>query len=422
MKKRLLSVVCILAMIGTLTACGNAGAETSAPAASGEEENAEAEASEAPAENDAEEAPAEAESGDTIRFAVAVPLTGDNAEQGMYVVNGCQMAIDEINEAGGINGRKFEMVTYDDQASPNQAVTIAEKIVADPDVEFVIAHINSGCLVAAQDTYVDKGMSVIGTVLSMDELSDYGWTNFLRMCLCNGDSAKILIDAVLEAETIEHPAIFYANDANDLSACNLMVEYLESKYGYTDIPTETFNPETDKDFSAQIDKFNAAGVDGIFLACEYSPAALLAMQSHAKGFSPVIAGISNNNPEFIELGGEDVEGIYTVCGFDSTDQDADIQAFIQKYQEEYGTQPNDCVSRPYDTMYAIADAYQNGATRDNLAEWMMANTDYEGTTMDFRFDNTCDDQLARTYILKVTDGKFECITSASLDELKAGTK
>lgn len=408
MKKKMISIICAAIMTLSLAACGNTSSGGSA----------------APADTGEEDASAAAETtegagGDTIRFAVAVPLTGDNAEQGMYVVNGCQMAIDEINAAGGINGRMFEMVTYDDQASPNQAVTIAEKIVADPDIEFVIAHINSGCLVAAQDTYTSKNMSVIGTVLSMDELSDYGWSNFLRMCLSNGDSARILIDAVLDAETIEHPAIFYANDANDLSACNLMVDYLKEKYGFSDIPTETFNPETDKDFSAQIDKLNAAGVDGIFLACEYSPAALLAMQSHEKGFSPVFAGISNNNPEFINLGGEDVEGIYTVCGFDSTSEDADIQAFIAKYEEEYSSQPNDCVSRPYDSMYAVANANENGATRDNLAQWMMENTDYEGTTMDFRFDGTCDDQLARTYILRVTDGNFECITSASLAELNS---
>lgn len=408
MKKRLLSIICALALTLSLTACGGSG--------SGETTSADS-----TSETSSGDTSTESTDGDTIRFAVAVPLTGDNAEQGMYVVNGCQMAIDEINAAGGVNGKMFEMVTYDDQASPNQAVTIAEKIAADPTIEFVIAHINSGCLVAAQDTYIDAGLSVIGTVLSMDELSDYGWDNFLRMCLCNGDSAKILIDAVMEAEDVKNPAIFYANDANDLSACNLMVEYLQDKYGFTNIQTETFNPETDKDYSAQIDKFNAAGVDCIFLACEYSPAALLAMQSHEKGFSPVFAGISNNNPAFIELGGEDVEGVYTVCGFDSTDQDADIQNFIAKYEEEYGTQPNDCVSRPYDSMYAIADAYQNGATRDNLAQWMMENTNYEGTTMNFRFDGTCDDQLARTYILQVTNGEFQCITSKSLDELNAGS-
>lgn len=403
MKKRLVSILCAATMALSLAACGGGTEDKTQDASSSAVSNTSTSESE----------------GETIRFAVSVPLTGDNAEQGMYVVNGCQMAIDEINEAGGVNGKKFEMVTYDDQASPNQAVTIAEKIAADDSIEFVIAHINSGCLVAAQDTYINAGLSVIGTVLSMDELSDYGWTNFLRMCLCNGDSAKILIDSVMEAETVEHPAIFYANDANDLSACNLMSDYLKEKYGFEAVDTATFNPETDKDYSAQIDKFKADGVDAIFLACEYTPAALLATQGKEKGFTPIIAGLSNNNPKFIELGGEAVEGAYTVCGFDSTDSDADIQAFITKYQEEYGTQPNDCVSRPYDSMMAIADAYENGATRDNLAEWMMDNTNYQGTTMDFRFDGTCDDQLARTYILKVEDGNFKCVANKSLEELKA---
>lgn len=402
--KKFLAMVCMITMIGTLAACGKSTESTNEPAAD-------------PAGSEPVEAaePENGDNSDVIRFAVCGPMTGDTAEQGMNQVNGCQMAVDEINAAGGVNGKKLELVAFDDQASPNQAVIVAEKIAADPTIEFVIAHINSGCTIAAQDIYIDAGLAVLAPVNSLDELSDFGWDNYMRICLSDGSAAKVLVDTIMEKEEVQKPAIFYANTANDLSACNIYKSHLEEKYGFTDIPAETFNPETDKDFSSQIEKFKAAGVDAIFLACEYTPSALLATQSHEKGFNPVIGGLACNNPEILSLGGEDVEGVYTVTGFDVTDPDEGVQELIAKYKEAYNKEPNDCVTRGYDTVYCVAEAYENGATSENLAEWMLQNTDYHGVTCDIRFDGKCDNQSAATYILQIESGKYNFVAKGTLN-------
>ena len=93
-----------------------------------------------------------------------------------------------------------------------------------------------------------------------------------------------------------------------------------------------------------------------------------------------------------------MEGLLTVTGFDCTNPDEKIQEFIGKYRELYNTDPNDCSSRGYDTIYCVADAYKNGAAKENLAEWMLEKTDYQGVTCDIRFDGNCDNQSAITYI------------------------
>ena len=107
----------------------------------------------------------------------------------------------------------------------------------------------------------------------------------MRICLSDGASAKMLVDAMMEMGA-QKPAVFYANTANDLSACNIISDYLGAKSGIADVIKETFNPETDRDYSSQVEKFRAAGVDCIILCCEYTPAALLMSQCHEKDYRP----------------------------------------------------------------------------------------------------------------------------------------
>ena len=145
--KRIQVMICVLAMVFSLTACGG-NTKTDGTADSSSTAGTD-NSSQTPDAKDTD-----AGTGEAIRFAVCGPMTGDSAEQGLLQMNGCQMAVDEINAAGGVNGRQLDMVCYDDQASPNQAVIVAEKIAADPTIEFVISHINSGCTIAAQDVYI----------------------------------------------------------------------------------------------------------------------------------------------------------------------------------------------------------------------------------------------------------------------------
>ena len=345
--------------------------------------------------------------GDTVRLAICGPLTGDQSEQGNNQVRGAQIAVDEINEAGGINGKMLELVPFDDQASPNQAVIVAEKIAADTTIQMVIAHINSGCTIAAMPTYADAGLAVLGPVNSMDGLSDYDWDNYFRMCLSDGISCKVMIDVVKKDTDFQQPAIFYANTANDLSAAGIYKEYLESKYGFTNIPMETFNPDTDKDFSSQIEKFKNAGVDAIFISAEYTPTGLLCVQSHEKGFYPAYGATAANNAAIFDLAGAELNDcMYTMCGFFANDPDPEIQRISQKYRELYNSEPNAAVTRGYDAVYIVKDAFENGATKETLADYIAHTTDVISLGSEYVWNGHIDNQKANTCILKIVDGEY----------------
>ena len=408
MKKKLLAMLLVVGMALGMTACANSADDASAEAEGETEE----------AGDTAEAGDAEANTGDTIRIALCAPLTGDTSEQGNNQLNGAQMAVDEINEAGGIDGRMLEIVPFDDQAQPNQAVIVAEKIAADDTIQAVIAHINSGCTIAAQPTYIDAGLAVIGPVNAMDELSDEPWTNYFRMCLSDGASGKMLINVVKDETDFQKPGIFYENTSSSLSCAEIYRSYLEEAYGFTDIPMETFNPETDKDFSSQVEKFKNAGVDAIFMACEYTPSALIATQCHEKGYYPAFGGNAANNPAIFELGGEDVEGMYTMCGFFAGDPDPEIQRIVEKYQEEYGKETNDTVTRGYDAIQILADAFRNGATKETLADYLANETDVTSLGARYVWNGSIDNQEAYTYILKIENGEYVMCRKGTLADVQ----
>jgi len=404
--KKLIACILALVLCGSLIACSaSKSTTTSAAASSGSAAAAVSTGSAASAA--ASSTASSASSGEKIRFAVVGPLTGDQSEQGNNEVRGAQMAVDEINGAGGVNGKQLELVAYDDQGTPNQAVTIAEKIASDDTIEFVLANLNSGCVVAAQPTYINAGLAVLGGTNSMDELSTESWTNYFRLCLSDGVSCKVLMDVIKQDTDFKKPGIFYANSANDLSCANVYKNYLEQKYGFTDIPMETFNPDTDKDFSSQIEKFKASGVDAIFISAEYTPSGLLCMQCHEKGYYPVFGAASANNSAIFDLAGENLNDcMYTLCGF-FNDGTGALQTFCDKYNKLYNLDANDVVTRNYDAVYIAADAYSNGATKDTLADYFSSKTDFTSELgSEYVWDGHIDNQMGDVYILKIVDGAY----------------
>lgn len=394
---RALSVLMVLAVFLVFTACGS---NPAAPASS---------APAAPAASADDAAVPSEESGGTIRFAVSSPLTGDMAEQGFQEVNGAQMAVDKINAAGGVNGKLLELVAMDDMGNPNQATIVAEKIVADDSIEFVLAPIFSGCTMAAMPTYVKENISVFGPGNSRTDLTEQGWSNYARLCPADLHAIMAMVDYAA-AEGYERPFIFYQNGANEVSAFEIMTDYLNSEHGIDVAGSSTFAPDTDRDFSSHIAQMKAADADIVLMSCEYSPAALLAKQLDNAGVKVALLGLGGvSNPALIELAGDSAEGIMCTSAFDPTNPDEGVQNFVKEYSEKFSINPNDVAAWSYETINAIAQAYEGGATKDNLMDWMRENTDYTGPTGGIKFDDKGENVKAKTYILKVIDGVYTLI-------------
>ena len=150
--------------------------------------------------------------------------------------------------------------------------------------------------------------------------------------------------------------------------------------------------------------------DIVLMSCEYSPAALLAKQLDNAGVKVALLGLGGvSNPALIELAGDSAEGIMCTSAFDPTNPDEGVQNFVKEYSEKFSINPNDVAAWSYETINAIAQAYEGGATKDNLMDWMRENTDYTGPTGGIKFDDKGENVKAKTYILKVIDGVYTLI-------------
>src|SRR5690554_607528 len=119
---------------------------------------------------------------DTIKIALAGPVTGPVAQYGDMQSTGANMAIDMINKAGGINGKLFEPVTYDDACDPKQAVAVANRIVNDG-IDFVIGHLCSGSTLPASDVYDDEGILMVTPAATSPTITERG-LEFVRRTIC----------------------------------------------------------------------------------------------------------------------------------------------------------------------------------------------------------------------------------------------
>lgn len=372
MKKILVGVMCVT-MVAGLTACGGSSAS--------------------PQKN--------------IRFAVVGAMTGDSANTGIQQEYGVQLAVKEINEAGGINGRKLEYEVFDDQLLPDQAVICAEKIVADGNFDFVLSPISSGCTLASYPVYDAAGIPVLSATNTSDQLTEQGFENFVRICPTAKANLVQLVDLAVNDFGIKAPAIFYTTYEVDTGSYEACVDLLKG-YGIDVVASAAVEADTEKDYNSYIVNFKEAGADSIFCFSEYAPSALFVKQQYALGYDIQQFSLSGTaNQQFVEISGaEAAEGFISMSAFDASNQKENIQNFVKKYTELSGLVPGEWGAGGYDTVYVAAEALKGGATKENMIQWLKDNCKYEGVTGTITFDEKGDNPSAKAVILNIHDGKF----------------
>lgn len=345
---------------------------------------------------------------DTIKIGTSFPMTGTLADDGNLCVDSVKLAVEQCNEAGGINGKKVEIVSEDDESSPTSATNVANKFAEDDSILGVITSYNSSCALAQVPVFKNVGLTAISPVATSPDLtgaSDY----FFRVCVSDA-----------------YVGTLCANMCQDLGYSNIGVLYENDDYGYglyTKFEEQVKNNggkvgyagnfvlgET-KDFNSLLTSIKNKGCDAIFIAGFNTEAVLIANQADSLGIGdlPIIGGDGLCSPELISEGGEAVEGIYTLSAFTETNEDENVQAFIKAYQEAYGSTPGNWAALSYDATNVLLEAMKScgdDLTRENINK-AVAESDYVGITGENKFVNG---DVEKEYLkLQVIDGKFEVI-------------
>jgi branched-chain amino acid transport system substrate-binding protein len=307
---------------------------------------------------------------DPLLIGVSGPITGNNAQYGAQWQKGFDLALDEINAAGGVRGRPLAYVFEDSQSDPKQSVVVAQKFVADERILVELGDFASPASMAASPIYERAGLVQFGFTNSHPDFTKGGlftWSNSISQNDAAPLHADYVADLGLKRVAVLHLNTDWGKTTYDLTAQRLVERGVEV------VATEAYLPD-EKDFRTALTNIRNAHPDGIVFVSYYTDAALLAQQIRALGITvPIVANGSNHSPKFLELGGTAVDGVYLSSNFSPDDPRPEVQSYLQKFREKYGEESDYFAAHAYDTMKLIAAAIELGgpertAIRDALGQ------------------------------------------------------
>ncbi len=354
MKKKMVSLGLAAMMAMSLTACGGSGSE---PA-----KDAEAKTEAAAGEEAKEGAVSE---GGVFKIGGIGPITGAAAAYGEAVRNGIELAVNEINEAGGVNGAMMEFNFQDDENDPEKSIN-AYNTLKDWEMQMLVGTVTSKpCIAVAAETAADNLFQITPSGSAVESISG---DNAFRICFSDPDQGRASAQYIGEHQLATKIAIIYDSSSEYSDGIRESFVAEAANQNLEIVTTEAFTADTNTDFSVQLDKAKESGAELVFLPIYYQEASTILKQASDKGFETTFFGCDG------------MDGILSVEGFDaslaeglmfltpfSVDEESS-QEFVTKYRDAYGIDPLQFSADAYDAVYAIkAAAEKAGVTPDMSA-------------------------------------------------------
>jgi branched-chain amino acid transport system substrate-binding protein len=321
---------------------------------------------------------------------VSLPQTGPKALVGRNFKQGVELAVNEINAAGGVLGKPLEVVFEDDQGdNPNGAINAVNKLMQVNKVPVMIGPHYSVTQMATQKTYCNgKVVSITGG--TSVAITHSGCNYVIRTRSDDDVQAKALIDyAQKELKTGEKTAVFYANDDFGKSGQARVVAQMAT-LGLKPVAVESHNP-SDKDYSAQLAKLQKSGAELVILWAHDTDAALILRQAKQFGLPFKFAGAVLSEEAFLKLAGSAAEGSMSASYFVPTDPNPAVQAFVKKYEAKYKMAPDVWSATYYDATILAAKAINEAKSTDvEKIRAAFPNLSYSGLLADYKCDKAGD--------------------------------
>ena len=341
MKKRVLSLSLALAMAASLTACGSSSSTTETTAAAA-----------ADATTAAAGASSEASSDKVFKIGGIGPVTGAAAVYGLAVKNGAQIAVDEINADGGINGYQIEFNFQDDEHDAEKSVN-AYNTLKDWGMQVLMGTVTSApCVAVADKTNADNMFQITPSGSSVECAQN---PNVFRVCFSDPDQGAASATYIAENKLAEKIAVIY--DSSDVYSSGIYEKFAAeaANQGLEIVDAEAFTADSNKDFSTQLQKAKDAGADLVFLPIYYTEASLILKQADTMGYAPKFFGCDGMDG-ILQVENFDTklaEGLMLLTPFAADAQDELTQKFVTSYKENYGETPIQFAADAYDAIYAI---------------------------------------------------------------------
>lgn len=361
---------------------------------------------------------------ETIKVGAIVELTGDMPAVGASSRNAAQLAVAEINSAGGIDigGKKLpvELVVEDNAAKPDQSAAAANKLITQDEVLAIIGpNASLGAIPAAEIAEANQTLLITpwstNPKTTLDTSTGKPKQYVFRACFTDPFEGRVLARFITDTLGAKTAAVLYdvASEAPK-SQAELFRQTFEQLGGKV-VAFETYTTG-DRDFSAQLTKIQSAKPDVLFLPAYYNDVGLIAQQARRQGFDKALIGSDAwSSPELVKLAKGAVEGAYFANHYAADSATPAAREFIAAYQQKYGKTPDDVAALTYDAMGLLFAALQAAPVpeRQAVRDAMAALAGFPGVTGEIRFAPGSGDPVKSAVIMQVKGDRFAWVMNAA---------
>lgn len=345
-----------------------------------------------------------------IKVGEFASLTGKEAAFGQSSHKGTLLAIEELNAAGGVLGRQFELLTEDNQSKQGESATIVKKLISRDQVVALLGEVASGRSLEAAPIAQNYKIPMISPSSTNPRVTQMG-SYIFRVCFIDPFQGTAM--AKFARNTLHLKKVALLTSVSSPYSVGL-AKYFKETFAAIggEIVLEQKYSEGDKDFKAQLTAVKAAGVDGIFVPGYYTEAALIAKQARELQLTcPLFGGDGWEAPQLIEIGGKAIEGTYYSTHYSPENISPGVQSFVKKFRDRFaGETPDAMAALGYDSAMVLADAIKRAGTTDHgkLRAAIAATRNYNGvtglTTIDAQRNAT-----KSAVVITVKDGEFKFV-------------
>ena len=399
--RKVLAMLLVLVFVFALTAgCGNNDANNAGTPAgdgqgTGEDDNQQAE-------------------GDTITIGVNFELSGDLASYGQSKINGVKIALEEINENGGILGKTVVLKEYDNKGDNAEAVNLATRLMGEDKVPVMMGPVTSGRVMAAISVAKQFQIPMVtgtGTSAGITVNDDGSVNDFVyRICFIDPYQGNLAANFAADSLGLKTAAMLVnQSDEYSIKMAEAFKETFTAK-GVAIVEEASFM-QGDMDFKAALTSINAKNPEMIFVPNYYEPDALIAKQAQEVGYEGYLIGgdgWDNLDHLIATAGAEALQKTYFIGHYFSGDTDAKNVAFVEKYKALTGSNPPSFAALGYDTMYFVKDAIERAGSLDPAAinQAMAETKGFSGITGTFDMGENHDPIKSAVVIGFDADGNY----------------
>lgn len=319
---------------------------------------------------------------DTIKVGEYASLTGKEATFGQSSHKGIVMAFEEINAAGGVLGKKFELLSEDNQTKAGESATVARKLITREKVIALLGEVSSGRSLEAAPVAQRARIPMIAPAATNPKVTESGDYIF-RVCFIDPFQGTVM--AKFAQTDLKAKKVAIISSVSNAYSVGLAKFFRETftKGGGT-VAVEQKYSEGDKDFRAQLTAVKAAGVDAVFVPGYYTESALIVRQARDLGIdAPFFGGDGWESDKLLEIGGDALNGCYYSTHFSPENKDDNVSRFVGKFKTRWNNEtPDAFAALGYDAAYVLADAIKRAGTTEGakLRDALAATKNFAGAT------------------------------------------